>query len=85
MPVFAPPKPCQPWLSLSLHSYCHRLAPTYSVREDYPLLHSIPFNSANKWALTVCHCPGALPQQLVMMKGAPEIIIDRCSSQLVDG
>ncbi|MEW5308970.1 MAG: hypothetical protein WDW38_000888 [Sanguina aurantia] len=65
--------------------YCHRLAPTYSVREDYPLLHSIPFNSANKWALTVCHCPGDLSSQLVMMKGAPEIIIDRCSSQLVDG
>lgn len=55
------------------------------MREDYPLLHSIPFNSANKWALTVCPCPGDLSQQLVMMKGAPEIIIDRCSSQVVDG
>lgn len=39
----------------------------------------IPFNSANKWSLAVTSCPGDKSHQLVMMKGAPEIILTKCS------
>jgi hypothetical protein len=42
----------------------------------------IPFNSANKWSLAVTSCPGDSNHQLVMMKGAPEIILTKCSHHL---
>jgi magnesium-transporting ATPase (P-type) len=42
----------------------------------------IPFNSANKWSLAVTSCPGDKSHQLVMMKGAPEIILTKCSHHL---
>jgi magnesium-transporting ATPase (P-type) len=42
----------------------------------------IPFNSANKWSLAVTSCPGDSNHQLVMMKGAPEIVLTKCSHHL---
>jgi magnesium-transporting ATPase (P-type) len=42
----------------------------------------IPFNSANKWSLAVTSCPGDAKHQLVLMKGAPEIILTKCSHHL---
>lgn len=42
----------------------------------------IPFNSANKWSLAVTSCPGDSSHQLVMMKGAPEIILGKCTHHL---
>lgn len=44
-----------------------------------PQVFEIPFNSANKWSLAVTSCPGDKSHQLVMMKGAPEIILTKCS------
>jgi hypothetical protein len=42
----------------------------------------IPFNSANKWSLAVTSCPGDKSHQLILMKGAPEIILTKCSHHL---
>lgn len=42
----------------------------------------IPFNSMNKWSLAVTSCPGDASQQIVMMKGAPEIVLTKCSHHL---
>lgn len=42
----------------------------------------IPFNSANKWSLAVTSCPGDSKHQLVLMKGAPEILLTKCSHHL---
>lgn len=42
----------------------------------------IPFNSANKWSLAVTSCPGDNASQVVMMKGAPEIVLTKCSHHL---
>lgn len=39
----------------------------------------IPFNSANKWSLAVTSCPGDKSHQLVLMKGAPEIVLTKCT------
>lgn len=39
----------------------------------------IPFNSANKWSLAVTESPGDKKHQLVFMKGAPEIVLTKCS------
>lgn len=54
-----------------------------SNKHNHPPTHTqvfdIPFNSANKWALTVSECAGDASQHMVFMKGAPEIILTKCS------
>lgn len=62
--------------------YCDRLAPSPLLRMSYKKVFEIPFNSANKWALVVTTCPGDTTHQLVMMKGAPEVILTKCSHHL---
>jgi sodium/potassium-transporting ATPase subunit alpha len=55
-----------------------------------PKLHEIKFNSTNKWQLSI-HRPeagGAAPRDdrpLVVLKGAPERVIQMCSKILVNG
>ncbi|KAF8072642.1 Atpalpha [Scenedesmus sp. PABB004] len=65
--------------------YCDRLAPSGLVRMAYKKVFDIPFNSANKWSLAVTSCPGDAAHQLVLMKGAPEIVLTKCSHHLRDG
>eukprot|EP00775_Hariotina_reticulata_P010474 gene10474-10632_t len=62
--------------------YCDRLTPSSLVRMAYKKVFDIPFNSANKWSLAVTTCPGDPAHQVVMMKGAPEIILTKCSHHL---
>ncbi|KAF6263646.1 hypothetical protein COO60DRAFT_1698701 [Scenedesmus sp. NREL 46B-D3] len=62
--------------------YCDRLVPSSLVRMAYKKVFDIPFNSANKWSLAVTTCPGDSNYQLVMMKGAPEIVLTKCSHHL---
>jgi len=59
--------------------YCDKLAPSSVVRMAYKKIFDIPFNSANKWALAVTESPGDKRHQLVFMKGAPEIVLTKCS------
>eukprot|EP00727_Mastigamoeba_balamuthi_P013822 m51a1_g9062 hypothetical protein (1065) ;mRNA; r:78972-82519 len=42
-----------------------------------PQLHEIPFNSKNKWALTVHRNPADANEPVVLMKGAPEMLLGR--------
>ena len=44
----------------------------------------IPFNSANKYQVSI-HEQQSDPRHLLVMKGAPERILDRCSSMMVRG
>ncbi|KAL6750151.1 Na+/K+-ATPase alpha subunit [Haematococcus lacustris] len=64
---------------IGLLRYCDRLAPEHLVRAAYPPLFTIPFNSANKWSLVVTPAPGSPGQHVVMMKGAPEVVLTKCS------
>ncbi|KAG6614052.1 Sodium/potassium-transporting ATPase subunit alpha [Phytophthora cinnamomi] len=55
------------------------------TREEYPLVFEIPFNSTNKWQLVIVPSPNekhTLRRFDVFMKGAPEVIIKRCSTIL---
>ncbi|KAG7386827.1 ATPase Na K transporting alpha [Phytophthora pseudosyringae] len=55
------------------------------TRDEYPLVFEIPFNSTNKWQLVVVPAPGEKTTQRsfdVFMKGAPEVIVKRCSTIL---
>ncbi|KAE9032063.1 Sodium/potassium-transporting ATPase subunit alpha [Phytophthora rubi] len=55
------------------------------TREEYPVVFEIPFNSTNKWQLVVVPAPNekhTLRSFDVFMKGAPEVIVKRCSTIL---
>jgi sodium/potassium-transporting ATPase subunit alpha len=45
----------------------------------------VPFNSRNKWALTIIHSAHKEGELLLFMKGAPERVFARCNSIYVDG
>jgi len=56
-----------------------------ATRDEYPLVFEIPFNSTNKWQLVIVPAPKEKVTRRgfdVYMKGAPEVIIKRCSTIL---
>ena len=53
-----------------------------SMREQYKKVHDVPFNSTNKYALSIHEVDG---RNVMMMKGAPERILDRCSTIMING
>ncbi|MEQ2303496.1 Sodium/potassium-transporting ATPase subunit alpha-1 [Ameca splendens] len=56
------------------------------MREKYPKVAEIPFNSTNKYQLSIHknQTPGET-KHLLVMKGAPERILDRCSTIVLQG
>lgn len=60
-------------------------------RKKHELVHEIPFNSTNKFHLTIhktnkkSNEPEQSHQYLVCLKGAPEIILNVCQSMILDG
>lgn len=55
---------------------------TLGMRNRYKKVHEVPFNSTNKYQLSIHECDG---QNVLVMKGAPERILDRCSTILMNG
>lgn len=47
--------------------------------EPYQRIHQIPFNSKNKWMLTMHRNPAANQGYTIYVKGAPDVLLDRCS------
>jgi len=65
---------------------CHPLRDIYEHRGAYPQAAALPFNSTNKWALSIHrNTEGKDGGYVIYMKGAPERIIDLCSHILIDG
>ena len=56
-------------------------------RKKFPKVCEIPFNSTNKYQVSVHQTDDDKegPRHLLVMKGAPERILDRCSTIVVDG
>merc|ERR1719211_221731 len=54
-------------------------------RQKYKKVCEIPFNSTNKYQVSIHEYPEGDSVHLLVMKGAPERILDRCSSIVVDG
>lgn len=56
-------------------------------RTGYPKLSEIPFNSSNKYQVSIHDISSVSPDtpNLLVMKGAPERILDRCSTIYIDG
>uniref|UniRef100_A0A673MVJ5 Sodium/potassium-transporting ATPase subunit alpha n=1 Tax=Sinocyclocheilus rhinocerous TaxID=307959 RepID=A0A673MVJ5_9TELE len=60
--------------------------PVIEMREQYPKIAEIPFNSTNKYQLSVHKNPNSSESKhLLVMKGAPERILDRCSTIVFQG
>merc|ERR1711887_392276 len=55
-----------------------------NIRSRNPKVAEIPFNSMNKWQLSVHEVEGD-SRHLMVMKGAPERILERCSHIMVEG
>ncbi|CAB3251681.1 unnamed protein product [Arctia plantaginis] len=55
-----------------------------SNRTKYPKVAEIPFNSVNKYQVSV-HLDSAASQFIVVMKGAPECLFERCATIAMGG
>jgi len=53
-----------------------------SIRAKNPKIAEIPFNSTNKWQLSIHEVEG---RYLLVMKGAPERVLARCGKILING
>ncbi|KAJ8011543.1 hypothetical protein DPEC_G00059330 [Dallia pectoralis] len=56
-----------------------------SMRDRNPKVGEIPFNSTNKYQLSIHQQEECENSHLLVMKGAPERILDRCSTIMIDG
>jgi sodium/potassium-transporting ATPase subunit alpha len=70
---------------VALLTYCDQMHSVTALRQDYPILFEVPFNSKNKWQLVVVQGKNSSieedstdVQYEVLMKGAPEVILKRC-------
>eukprot|EP00954_Amorphochlora_amoebiformis_P028462 1391705-Amorphochlora_amoeboformis.AAC.1 len=55
-------------------------------RKAHPLLYKLPFNSTNKFMLTICNMDQDHEKDHILwMKGAPERIWERCTHIMVEG
>ncbi|KAJ5199818.1 ATPase P-type K/Mg/Cd/Cu/Zn/Na/Ca/Na/H-transporter [Penicillium cf. griseofulvum] len=46
----------------------------------YERVHQIPFNSKNKWMLTLHRDPKSTKEFIIYVKGAPDVLLDRCAT-----
>jgi Cation transport ATPase (P-type) len=68
-----------------LMRFCDRVMDVDDVRGAFVSVFSIPFNSRNKWALNMVRVPGDSNSCLVMLKGAPEYVLKKCTHYLWRG
>jgi len=68
---------------VALLRFCEEAVSVDEYREKNPLYHKVPFNSTNKYLLTIHSLEDG--RWVLLMKGAPERIIDRCSTILING
>ncbi len=54
-------------------------------REQNRKISEIPFNSTNKYQVSIHETQDGDDRFLLVMKGAPERILERCSSIYIDG
>lgn len=63
--------------------FAESLKPGKELLENYPRRFQIPFNSKNKWMLTMHSCDRNQEKEyefLVLVKGAPDVLLPKCSN-----
>jgi sodium/potassium-transporting ATPase subunit alpha len=63
----------------ALIKFCHPISDIGEYRAQYKTVCSIPFNSTNKWQLSIHTTGDADHPHVLLIKGAPERIIKMCS------
>jgi len=65
----------------ALLRYCDAVYPVEMLRNMYRKAYDVPFNSTNKYALCIVDAlPNEEPgKQYVLLKGAPEVVLARCT------
>ncbi|KAF8367350.1 hypothetical protein PRIPAC_85179 [Pristionchus pacificus] len=85
---------------VALAEYVELYASLSAIRERYHIVYEVPFNSVRRWQLVVARCladtqggvtdhlptpPTGQSRFVVMMKGAPEVILARCARRKENG
>lgn len=60
--------------------FCEKISSVQDLRQRYPQIGTVPFNSANKFMVTINNTSTKGWAPRVYMKGAPERVISRCSN-----
>jgi len=63
----------------ALYRYAELFFCVGSSRAQFPRIHDVPFNSTEKWAGVVVGDRADPSQHVVLVKGAPEVILRRCT------
>jgi sodium/potassium-transporting ATPase subunit alpha len=69
---------------VAILTYCDTIVDVERLRRECKVLFEVPFNSTNKWQLVITKTKA--PEENgqaefeVLMKGAPEVILDRCTT-----
>ena len=53
-----------------------------SYRELNCKIYEIPFNSSNKWQMSIHKVPGNTNKEVLFLKGAPDVLLGKCSTFL---
>jgi magnesium-transporting ATPase (P-type) len=61
----------------ALLRFCDSFGITEYYRANYRIVFSIPFSSATKFSAVICESDAFPGQHLVMLKGAPEIVLSK--------
>ncbi|ORX74193.1 calcium ATPase transmembrane domain M-containing protein [Linderina pennispora] len=64
----------------SILRFAERLQPVATAQAKYTKLFEIPFNSKNKWMLSLRKLAGTPSAPVLLVKGAPDVLLQRCSS-----
>ncbi|KAJ1937130.1 hypothetical protein EC988_007980, partial [Linderina pennispora] len=64
----------------SILRFAERLQPVATAQTKYAKLFEIPFNSKNKWMLSLRKLAGTPSAPVLLVKGAPDVLLQRCSS-----
>ena len=66
------------WQETALLRLCDNFGITKYYRDTYKIVHSVPFSSATKFSAVICTHDAFPGLHIVMLKGAPEIILTKC-------
>jgi sodium/potassium-transporting ATPase subunit alpha len=69
----------------ALFRYTSTFTDVDAIRTRFPKLFEIPFNSTNKWQLSIHDTRNAKKKHLLVIKGAPERILLKCKKALING
>ena len=72
---------------VALYQFSNDIRSVLMTRSTFPSVFEIPFNSTNKWQLTIVRSRAHSSDHdntkyLLLMKGAPEIVLGKCKSYL---